>query len=308
MNLNLVEHKEITESLITLRDYIRWGSSEFHRQNLTFGHGFNRALDEAVYLVLHALSLPFDWPESYFDTRLTAGEREQVLNLLMKRIYSRKPTAYLTNEAWFCGLPFYVDERVLVPRSPIAELINNQFEPWLDATGVDNVLDLCTGSGCIAIACQYAFPDAQVSASDLSADAIEVATKNRQKHGLEQTLNLYESDLFDNIPTQKFDLIVSNPPYVDAQDMADLTDEFKAEPEMGLAAGQDGLEIVDRMLIQAVDYLSDHGLLVVEVGNSQPAMMEKYSDLSLSWIEFENGGGGVFCITAEELKRNGGRV
>jgi len=308
MNLNLVEHKEITESLITLRDYIRWGSSEFHRQKLTFGHGFNRALDEAVYLVLHALSLPFDWPESYFDTRLTETEREQVLNLLMKRIYSRKPTAYLTNEAWFCGLPFYVDERVLVPRSPIAELINNQFEPWLDSASVDNVLDLCTGSGCIAIACQYAFPDAQVSASDLSADAIEVATKNCKKHGFEQTLSLYESDLFENIPAQKFDLIVSNPPYVDAQDMADLTDEFKAEPEMGLAAGQDGLEIVDRMLIQAVDYLSDHGLLVVEVGNSQQAMMEKYSDLPLSWIEFENGGGGVFCITAEELKRNSDRV
>ncbi|MBT3205263.1 MAG: 50S ribosomal protein L3 N(5)-glutamine methyltransferase [Gammaproteobacteria bacterium] len=303
-----MEHKELTESLTTLRDYIRWGSSEFYRHNLTFGHGFSRALDESVYLVLHALALPFDWPESYFDTRLTETEREKVLNLLMKRIYSRKPSAYLTNEAWFCGLPFYVDERVLVPRSPIAELINNHFEPWLDATRVDNILDLCTGSGCIAIACQYAFPAAQVSASDLSADAIEVATRNRQKHGFEQTLSLYESDLFEKIPTRKFDLIVSNPPYVDAQDMADLTDEFKAEPEMGLAAGDDGLEIVDRMLSNAADYLTDHGLLVVEVGNSQMAMMEKYQHLPLSWIEFENGGSGVFCITAQDLKRNSNRV
>ncbi len=303
-----MEHKELTESLITLRDFIRWGSSEFYRHNLTFGHGFNRALDESVYLVLYALALPFDWPESYFDSRLTEKEREQVLNLLMKRVYSRKPAAYLTNEAWFCGLPFYVDERVLVPRSPIAELINNQFEPWLDATKVDNILDLCTGSGCIAIACQYAFPEAHVCASDLSADAIEVATRNRQKHGLDQTLTLYESDLFEKIPTQKFDLIVSNPPYVDAQDMADLTDEFKAEPEMGLAAGNDGLEIVDRMLSNAADYLTDHGLLVVEVGNSQIAMMGKYQDLPLSWIEFENGGSGVFCITAQDLKHNSNRV
>lgn len=303
MVLNLVEHKELSESLTTLRDYIRWASSEFNRQKLTFGHGFSTALDEAVYLVLHAVNLPWDFPESYFDTTLTDLEREQVHGLLVKRVFTRKPAAYLTNEAWFCGLPFYVDERVLVPRSPIAELINNRFEPWLDSSQVENILDLCTGSGCIAIACQYAFPDASVSASDLSADAIEVAKKNRQKHELVQSLKLYESDLFNRIPPQKFDLIVSNPPYVDAEDMGDLTDEFKAEPEMGLAAGQDGLEVVDRMLIEATDYLSDHGLLVVEVGNSQVAMMEKYQHLALSWIEFEHGGGGVFCITAEELKQ-----
>lgn len=256
-----------------------------------------------MYLVLHALSLPWDFPESYFDTKLTELEREMVHSILLKRIFSRKPAAYITNEAWFCGLPFYVDERVLVPRSPIAELINDRFEPWIDASRVANILDLCTGSGCIAIACQYAFPEARVSASDLSSDAIEVAKKNRQNHGLVQQLTLYESDLFEQIPPQKFDLIVSNPPYVDAEDMDELSDEFKAEPEMGLAAGVDGLEIVDRLLKQATGYLSDYGLLVVEVGNSQSAIMEKYSELALSWIEFEHGGGGVFCITADELKQ-----
>ncbi len=298
-----MEPKELTESLTTLRDFIRWASSEFYRQKLTFGHGFSRPLDEAVYLVLHALSLPFDWPESYFDCKLSEQEREQVLKILTKRIYSRKPASYLTHEAWFCGLSFYVDERVLVPRSPIAELINDQFEPWIDASQVENILDLCTGSGCIAIACQYAFPDATVTASDLSIDAIEVAKLNRKRHGLETVLDIIESDLFEKIPTQKFDLIVSNPPYVDAQDMADLTDEFKAEPAMGLAAGKDGLDIVDRILIQASEYMSEHGLLVVEVGNSQMAMMEKYINLPLSWVEFENGGSGVFCISAQDLKQ-----
>lgn len=301
-----MEHSELTEKekLATLKDYIRWGSSEFNRQNLTFGHGFASALDESVYLVLYALSLPWDYPQSYFDCTLTEREREIVHGMLLKRIFSRKPAAYLTNEAWFCGLPFYVDERVLVPRSPIAELIDARFEPWLDAAGVENILDLCTGSGCIAIATQYAFPDATVSASDLSTDALEVAKKNRQKHNMVQSLMLYQSDLFNNIPAQKFDLIVSNPPYVDAEEMDDICEEFKAEPVLGLAAGDDGLQVVDRLLKQAGDFLSEQGLLVVEVGNSQLAMMEKYPELELTWIDFERGGGGVFCITAPQLKHH----
>ncbi len=298
-----MEQPDITRTLVTLRDYIRWGSSEFNRQQLSFGHGFASALDEVVYLVLHALSLPSDWPTDYFDSVLLEPEREQVLNLLMKRVYSRKPAAYLSHEAWFCGLPFYVDERVLVPRSPIAELIDNRFEPWIDASRVSRVLDLCTGSGCIAIACQYAFPDARVVGSDVSEQALEVARINRSKHGLDDHLVLYQSDLFELIPPQKFDLIVSNPPYVDAEDMAALPQEFKAEPELGLAAGEDGLDVVERMLQQAVDYLEDDGLLVVEVGNSQAAMMQKYPGLALSWIEFEHGGDGVFCITGKELQQ-----
>jgi ribosomal protein L3 glutamine methyltransferase len=270
---------------------------------LTFGHGFASALDEAVYLVLHALSLPWDWPEKYFDCVLTQAEREHVLAVLMQRIKTRQPAAYITHEAWFCGLPFYVDERVLVPRSPIAELIEHHFEPWTDAASIGSILDLCTGSGCIAIACQHAFLDAHVCASDISLDALEVARINLQKHGLTDVITLYESDVFEQIPPQLFDLIVSNPPYVDAEDMAELSDEFKSEPALGLAAGKDGLEIVDRILQHATDYLSDNGLLVVEVGNSQAAMMHKYEQLPLSWIEFEHGGDGVFCISAEDLKQ-----
>lgn len=297
-----MEQSAITQQLSTLRDYIRWGSSEFNRQKLDFGHGFGSALDEAVYLVLYALELPWDWSDKYFDCVLTTSEREHVYAVLIQRIKSRMPAAYISREAWFCGLPFYVDERVLVPRSPISELINNRFEPWLDATQVGSVLDMCTGSGCIAIACQYAFPEAQVFASDISLDAIEVANINLEKHGLADDLTVYESDLFNNIPPQQFDLIVSNPPYVDALDMANLSDEFKSEPSLGLEAGEDGLDIVDQMLVQSLEYLSDTGLLVIEVGNSQLAMMEKYQTLPLSWIDFEHGGSGVFCISAKELK------
>jgi ribosomal protein L3 glutamine methyltransferase len=299
-----VESKEITASLTSITDYIRWASSEFYRHKLTFGHGFENALDEAVYLVLHALNLPYDWPQSYFNSQLTEKEREHVVAIIMQRIKTRQPAAYVTHEAWFCGLPFYVDERVLVPRSPIGELINQHFEPWIDAQQVNSILDLCTGSACIAIACQYAFPDARVAASDLSKDALEVARQNLQRHQLSDQLELYESDVFEQIPAQQFDLIVSNPPYVDAEDMAALSEEFQAEPNMGLQAGDDGLEIVDRMLQQAADYLTDRGLLVVEVGNSQAAMMDKYPQLPLTWIEFEHGGSGVFCITAEDLKSN----
>ncbi len=294
----------ITQQLSTIRDYIRWASSEFNRKKLTYGHGMGSALDEAAYLVLYALELPYDWPESYFDCTLTVQEREQVIKVVSSRVETRQPAAYITNEAWFCGLSFYVDSRVLVPRSPIAELVSSQFEPWLDPYSVHNILDLCTGSGCIAISCQYAFAEANVYASDLSADALDVARINLERYELSEDIQLFQSDLFDNIPKKKFDLIVSNPPYVDAEDMSALTDEFKAEPELGLAAGEDGLSIVDRMLLEAKSYLSNSGLLVVEVGNSQKAMIEKYPQLPMSWIEFENGGSGVFCITAEELKKH----
>ena len=207
---------EPLQVLSTIRDFVRWGSSEFLRNNLSFGHGFDNALDEARYLVLHELSLPFDWPDEHLDARLTPDEREQVLNLLQKRVDTRQPAAYLTRESWFCGLRFYVDERVLVPRSPIAELISNHFEPWIDSRQVRNILDLCTGSGCIAIAAQYQFAEARVCASDISADALAVAATNLEQHELNEHIKLYESDLFDAIPQQRFDVILCNPPYVDA--------------------------------------------------------------------------------------------
>ena len=294
---------ESLQVLATIRDFIRWGSSEFIRHELSFGHGFVGAFDESRYLVLHALALPYDWPETYFDAVLTLSEREQVIEILQRRISSRQPAAYITRESWFCGLKFYVDERVLVPRSPIAELISNHFEPWADSSRVQRILDLCTGSGCIAIASRYHFPDAEVCAADISSDALTVAALNLEQHDLSDQVTLYESDLFDSIPEQSFDVIVSNPPYVDAEDMALLGDEFHCEPAIGLRAGKDGLLLVDRILAQAGKYLSEQGVLIVEVGNSQAALERKYDFLPKTWIEFEYGGAGVCAIQAQDLKQ-----
>lgn len=295
--------------LTTLRDFVRWGSSEFARHELEFGHGFENAFDEARYLTLYALSLPYDCPESWFDSVLTEDERERVIDILQLRCHSRQPAAYIARESWFCGLRFYVDERVLVPRSPIAELIANRFEPWIDNNNrVDKVLDLCTGSGCIAIATQYAFPEASVCASDISRDALEVANKNLEQHDLSNHLVLYESDLFDAVPQQKFDVILCNPPYVDAEDMAALGEEYRFEPTLGLAGGDDGLKLVDRILTQAGDYLDSRGVLFLEVGNSQSALEKKYGFLPMTWIEFEFGGSGVCCIQAGDLQQQQGAI
>lgn len=289
--------------LTTIGDFIRWGSSEFLRNELEFGHGFPSALDEARYLVLHALSLPVDWPDEYLGCTLTPPERGQVIEILRLRIESRQPAAYITRESWFCGLRFYVDERVLVPRSPLGELIGNHFEPWIDSGRVARILDLCTGSGCIAIASRYQFPEALVVAADISPAALEVAAKNLALHDLEDQITLYESDLFASIPAQRFDVIVCNPPYVDAEDMAALAEEFRREPELGLRAGEDGLAVVDRILAAAADYLADDGVLFLEVGNSQAAMQRKYEFLPLTWVELEYGGGGVCCIEARDLQQ-----
>jgi len=291
------------QELTTIRDFTRWGSSEFMRAHLSFNHGFNSALDEARYLVLHALSLPYDWPEDYMDTTITEAERQQVVEVLQLRVCSHQPAAYITQESWFCGLRFYVDGRVLIPRSPIAELIGNRFEPWIESHRVGRVLDLCTGSACIAIAIQYAFSEAEVWASDISADALEVARINLEAHDLGDHISVQESDLFDSITSSRFDVIVCNPPYVDAEDMADLSEEFSFEPELGLVGGDDGLLLVDRILVQAPNYLADDGVLFLEVGNSKSAMAEKYDRLPMTWIEFEFGGSGICCIQARDLKR-----
>ena len=294
---------ETLQVLMTIRDFIRWGSSEFLHNELSFGHGFVDAFDESRYLILHALHLPYDSPDAYFDAVLTLPEREQVIDVLQLRISSRQPAAYITRESWFCGLKFYVDERVLVPRSPIAELISNQFEPWADSSRVQRILDLCTGSGCIAIASQYHFPSAEVYASDISPDALEVAALNLEQHDLSEQVSLYESDLFDSIPAQSFDLIVSNPPYVDAEDMSALGDEFRCEPAIGLRAGNDGLLLVDRILARAGEFLGEHGVIFIELGNSQAALENKYDFLPMTWIEFEFGGGGVCAIQAQDLQQ-----
>ena len=298
----MISKREIAHDLITLRDLIRWGTSQFNAAELSFTQGMPTAIDEAAYLCLSALHLPPDFSVEYFDCVLTMDERLHVLNLFQQRI-DHKPSAYITNESWFAGLSFFVDERVLIPRSPIAELIQQQFSPWIDPNRVHNILDLCAGSGCIAIACAYAFEDAQVDASDISPDALAVAEINRQDHALQDRVNLIESNLFDAFTGKRYDIIVSNPPYVSEQEVAQLPAEFDYEPgSLALAAGEQGLDIVLPMLVKAREHLTDEGILVVEVGYSQSALEQVLPEVPFFWIDFEFGGEGVFLLTANQLQ------
>lgn len=297
----------VTE-LHTIRDYIRWAASYFNREQVFFGHGSDNSWDEAVFLVLGALHLPWDTDPAALDARLTLEERTRICEIVERRVNERIPLAYLTGEAWFAGLPFYVDERVLVPRSPIAELIERGFSPWLCGDEVNQILDLCTGSGCIGIACAKAFPEAQVDLSDISDDAIAVANINIKRHQLEQRVRTFHSDLFVDLPSaNRYDLIVSNPPYVDADDFSSMPPEFQHEPELGLTSGNDGLDCIRAILTQAGDYLSEYGVLVAEVGNSQVALQEAYPDVPFLWLDFEQGGHGVFVLTAAQLLQYKGR-
>lgn len=291
---------EAVTELHTLQDMIRWAVSRFNAAGLFYGHGTDNAWDEAVQLILPTLYLPIDAPSHVLSSRLTMSERTGIVERVIQRIKERKPVAYLTNKAWFCGLEFFVDERVLIPRSPIGELIENQFQPWLTETP-NKIMDLCTGSGCIAIACAHMFPEAEVDAVDLSTDALAVAEINIQDHGLEQQVFPMRSDLFRDLPKAAYELIVSNPPYVDQEDMDSLPQEFEHEPELGLAAGVDGLELVRRILANAPDYLTEQGILICEVGNSMVHMMAQYPDIPFTWLEFSNGGHGVFMLTRQQL-------
>jgi ribosomal protein L3 glutamine methyltransferase len=291
---------EAVSELCTLQDMIRWTVSRFNAAQLFYGHGTDNAWDEAVQLILPTLYLPIDIPSHVLNSRLTHTERTCVVERVVQRIHERKPVAYLTHKAWFCGLEFFVDERVLVPRSPIAELIENRFQPWLNTVPA-RILDLCTGSGCIAIACAHQFSAAEVDAVDISVDALAVAEINIQDHGLEQQVFPLRSDLFRDLPKEKYDLIVSNPPYVDQEDMDRLPAEFVHEPELGLAAGSDGLKLVRRILANAPDYLTEKGILICEVGNSMVHMIEQYPEIPFTWIDFAHGGHGVFMLTREQL-------
>lgn len=290
------------DELFTLRDFIRWGASEFTAAKLYFGHGTDNAWDEAEQLVLHGVHLSPPLADEWLGARLTHAERERVVNNLLRRINERIPAAYITGQAWFAGLPFTVDERVLVPRSPIGELIQKQFSPWLTQEPA-HVLDLCTGSGCIGIACAYAFPDAAVQLSDISFDALAVAEENIHLHGLEDRVFAMQSDLFENLAGQTFDLIVSNPPYVDEDDLATMPAEYHAEPEIGLGSGTDGLDFTRRLLSEASNYLTEAGVLIVEVGNSWVALADACPHVPFTWIEFERGGHGVFMLRKDELEK-----
>jgi ribosomal protein L3 glutamine methyltransferase len=303
MILDKIFVDEVVSELHSLQDMIRWTVSRFNAAGLFYGHGTDNSWDEAVQLILPTLYLPIDVPPHVLSSRLTSSERHRIVERVIRRINERTPTPYLTNKAWFCGLEFYVDERVLVPRSPIGELIENQFQPWL-VEEPTRIMDLCTGSACIAIACAYAFPDAEVDAVDISSDALDVAEQNIQDHGLEQQVIPLRSDLLRDIPQDKYNLIVSNPPYVDEEDMNSLPKEFTHEPELGLAAGSDGLKLVRRILANAPNYLTENGLLICEVGNSMVHMIEQYPNIPFTWLEFENGGHGVFMLTREQLLEN----
>lgn len=296
-------NNHVIQQLNTLQDFIRWGASRFNVAGLWFGHGTDNAVDDALALVLHALHLPHQLPRELFQARLLTEEKEAIITLFQRRIDERIPTAYLTGESWFAGLPFYVDRRVLIPRSPIAELIEKSFEPWINSTRVSHILDLCTGSGCIAVACARVFPDAKVDAVDVSAAALEVAQRNVARHHMDSAVKLIESDLFTQLGGRSYDVIVSNPPYVGTEELASLPPEYQHEPVLGLSAGPQGLDLVVRILHEAARYLRPDGIVIVEVGNSADALIARFPSVPFTWVEFERGGEGVFVLKRREIEQ-----
>lgn len=293
---------------MNIESLIRRTAKRFSAAELAYGHGTESSIDEAAYLVFSYLNLDHSDAPAIYQQEVDADAAREIDALANRRIVERIPVAYLVNEAWFAGYPFYVDDRVLIPRSPLAELINREFSPWLHAGQVRRALDMGTGSGCIAIAMAMAMPDAHIDAVDVSEAALEVAAANVARHELQNRVRLIRSDFFTELPATPgdapYDLIVSNPPYVDQSDMRSLPLEYRHEPEMGLASGQDGLDSTIVLLHHASRFLTGQGLVIVEVGNSQPALCERFPEVPFVWLEFEYGGAGVFLLTRDELERH----
>jgi ribosomal protein L3 glutamine methyltransferase len=287
----------------TPRDLLRHAVTRFNTAKLFFGHGSAEAFDEAAYLILHTLQLPLDKLEPFLDARLQPEEVQQVLAVIERRATDRIPAAYITNEAWLGTYNFYVDERTIVPRSYIAELIPNYFAPWVnDPEGISNILELCTGSGCLAIMMADAFPDAEVDAVDVSGDALQVARKNVDTYKLADRVNLIQSDLYTNVPDKKYDLIITNPPYVNSSSMARLPQEYLHEPQIALDGGADGMDLVRKIVAGAAERLTDDGLLIVEIGNEKEFAEAAFGHLGLTWLTTSQGDDMVFLLTADQLK------
>lgn len=290
------------DELLTVRDWFRWAISRFEEAQLFYGHGTENAYDEAAWLVLATLKLPRDQLKPFLDARLTRTERVALLNALQQRIARRLPTAYITQEAWLGPFRFYVDERVIVPRSYFAELLADGFSPWIDdPADVSTALDLCTGSGCLAIVMAHSFPYARIDAIDVSPDALAVASRNIADYGLQDQISAIKSDLFAAVPGQRYDLIISNPPYVTADAMAALPAEYRHEPSLALAAGDDGLDIVRRILAAAPDHMQPDGILAIEVGHNRDIVDAAFPELPLIWLDTDTAEGKVFMLRREDL-------
>ncbi|MBM6703894.1 50S ribosomal protein L3 N(5)-glutamine methyltransferase [Sutterella massiliensis] len=290
-------------NLKTIRDLYRWAITEMENADLSYGHGSPDAAEEASFLICRALKLPFERFETFFDAALTHNELVRLVHLIDRRVHDKTPTAYLLKEAWLTGHRFYIDERALIPRSYIAELLEEDLAPWIDDPyEVESVLDLCTGSGCLAILAQGTFPNARVTGSDISADALEVAKINRRDYGLEDDLELVQGDLFASLEGRRFELIITNPPYVTTASMARLPAEYRHEPALALGAGDDGMDVVRRILREAKDHLTENGMIIVEVGDGLEAVEAMYPGLPLTWLTVSGGDDQVFMARAEDLR------
>jgi ribosomal protein L3 glutamine methyltransferase len=295
-----------TDELVTIRDWLRWAVSRFNEAGLHFGHGTDNAWDEAVWIVLATLHLPRDTLEPFLDARLTSIERQALLERLQQRVVHRQPAAYLLGEAWLGDFRFHVDSRVIVPRSYFAELLEDGFAPWVeDPEAVESALDLCTGSGCLAVVMAHAFPNAIVDAIDISPEALAVARRNIAAYGLDDRVRAIESDLFAAVKKKRYDLIICNPPYVTAGAMDALPAEYRHEPALALAAGADGLDVVRRILAQAHKHLTPGGVIAIEVGHNQDLVMEAFPELPAVWVDTEHAEGKVFVLTREDLPTTG---